>query len=129
MPRKGKPDLGWRERQIVEVVYRLGRASVSEVREELPEAPSYSAARAILTVLEGKGYLKHTREKNRYIYQPVISTQKARLKALDQLLRTFFEGSPSKAMAAILDKSAHKMSDDELEELETFIEKARKKGQ
>ena len=129
MARKGMPDLGWRERQIVEVVYRLGRAGVSEVRRELPDPPGYSAVRAMLTVLEGKGHLKHTREKNRYIYLPTISPQKARSKALDQLLRTFFAGSHSKAMAALVDETAHKLSENERDELEILIEKARKKGQ
>src|SRR6185436_13801888 len=106
-PRSGEPsvirpvhaDLGRRERQIVEVVYRLGRATVTEVLENLPDPPSYSSVRAMLRILESKGHLKHEQEGPRYVYRPAVHHEKASRTALHHLVRTFFAGSTSRALA------------------------------
>jgi predicted transcriptional regulator len=94
--------LGPRERQIMDVVFRLGRASVAQVRRELPNPPSYSAVRTILGILEDKGLLRHQQEGLRYIYRPTVTRGAARQSALKHLVHTFFEGSPERAAAALL---------------------------
>ncbi len=119
--------LSRRERQIMDVVYRLGRASVAEVRDEIPDAPSYSAVRALMGVLEDKGELTHVREGPRYVYSPTTSRDEARASALKRVLTTFFDGSPTKAMAALVDM-AEDVSEDDLQRLETMIREARREG-
>ena len=126
---KKRATLGHRERQIMEIVHRLERATVNDVLRELRDPPSYSAVRAMLGVLERKGLLKHTREKLSYVYSPTVSKERARTDALRTVLRTFFEGSPKQAFAALLDESTYKLSDDELREMERMIRQARKQGQ
>ena len=121
-------DLGRRERQIVEVVYRLGRASVNEVLENLPDPPSYSAVRAMLRILESKGHLKHEQDGPRYVYLPVMRHDKASRSALHHLVRTFFDGSPGRAAAALLEDSDATLSDADIERLSQLIHKARKQG-
>ena len=105
--------LGRRERQIVEVLYRLGKASVAEVLAELPDPPSYSAVRGMLTLLEEKGHVRHKRDGMRYVYTPAIAPAKARQSALRQLVSTFFEGSPMAAAAALLEMSGEELSAEE----------------
>lgn len=119
--------LSRRERQIMDVVYRLGEASVAEVRDEIPDAPSYSAVRALMGVLEEKGELTHEREGPRYVYRPTTPRSEARMSALERVLSTFFEGSPSEAMAALMDLSED-LSDEELDRLEDMIRDARREG-
>ena len=121
-------DLGRREQQIMNVVYQLGEASVGDVLALLPDPPSYSSVRKILAVLEEKGHLRHRHDKNRYIYIPRVARDKASRRALKQLLKTFFENSPTKAMAALLDSSTARLSASEYDELSRLIEKARKEG-
>jgi predicted transcriptional regulator len=121
-------DLSRRERQIMEVVYRSGRATAGEVLEGLPEPPSYSAVRALLKILEGKGHLKHVLEDGRYVWLPTVPRDRARRSALQSLLQTFFEGSAEKAVAALLTQSKSKLSEDELERLARLIEDAREEG-
>ena len=121
-------DLGRRERQIMNVVYQLREASVGDVLALLPDPPSYSSVRKILAVLEGKGHLRHRHDKNRYIYFPRVARDKASRRALKQLLKTFFDNSPTKAMAALLDSSTARLSASEYDELSRLIEKARKEG-
>ncbi|NOX56071.1 MAG: BlaI/MecI/CopY family transcriptional regulator [Planctomycetes bacterium] len=128
MRKKPPFDLGRRERQIMDVVYRLGQATVADVLAELPDPPSYSSVRAMLGLLERKGYLRHKRLKLQYVYFPTISREKARKSALDHLLRTFFDGSPAQAVAALLDSSAGRLSKAELDEIAELIEQARKEG-
>jgi predicted transcriptional regulator len=120
--------LGRRERQIVEALYRLGTASVAEVRASLPDAPSYSAVRGMLSLLEDKGYVRHKRDGMRYVYTPVIAPAKARQSALRQLVSTFFEGSPLAAAAALLEMSDHKLSAEEREQLSALIASREKEG-
>lgn len=121
--------LGRRERQIVEVLYRLGNATVAEVLANLPDPPSYSAVRAMLGLLEEKGYVRHKRDGMRYVYAPAIAASKARQSALRQLVSTFFEGSPLAAAAALLEMSDHKLSPEEREHLSTLIARREKEGQ
>jgi predicted transcriptional regulator len=121
-------DLGRRERQIVEVVYRLGRATVSEVLGELPDPPSYSAVRAMLRILESKGHLKHRQEGQRYVYLPALRRDQARRSALHHLVRTFFDGSAERALAALLEDADTRLTPEDLERLSQLIHKARKQG-
>jgi len=121
-------NLSRRERQIMDVVYRRGRASVTDVVAAMPDAPSYSAVRALVRILEEKGHLRHETEGTRYVYLPTLSRAKASRSALRGLVDTFFGGSPEQAMAALIDVSREDLSDDELERLGTIIEAARKEG-
>lgn len=121
-------DLSRRERQIMDVVYRSGRATAGEVLEGLPEPPSYSAVRALLKILEGKGHLRHIVEEGRYVWLPTVPRERARRSALQNLLQTFFEGSAEKAVAALLTNSKSKLSDEELERLARLIADAREEG-
>ncbi len=121
-------DLSRRERQIMDVVYRTGRATAGEVLEGLPEPPSYSAVRALLRILEGKGHLKHVVEDGRYVWLPIVPRDRARRSALQSLLQTFFEGSAERAVAALLTQSKSKLSDEELDRLARLIADAREEG-
>jgi predicted transcriptional regulator len=112
----------------MEALYRLGRASAIEVRGALPDPPSYSAVRALLRILEDKGFLSHRQDGARYIYTPCVPRQKAQRSALRNLLHNFFEGSREKLLAALLDGSAGKLSPEELESLSDLVERARKEG-
>ena len=120
-------DLSRRERQIMAVIYRLGRATAADVLAELEDAPSYSAVRAHLRVLEEKGHLRHEQDGPRYVFLPTLPREQARDSALAHLVQTFFEGSTSQAMAALLDATPG-ISKVELERLSRLIEKARKEG-
>lgn len=121
-------DLGRRERQIAEVVYRLGRATVTDVLENLPDPPSYSAVRAMLRILERKGHLKHRQEGPRYVYLPAVRRDTASRSALDHMVRTFFDGSTGRAVAALLEDSDAQLSDADIERLSKLIDKARRQG-
>lgn len=121
-------DLTRRERQIMDIVYRFERATAQEVRENLPDAPSYSAVRALLRVLEEKGHLTHVQEGPRYVYLPTLPREKARRSAMKRLLRTFFDDSAGKAAAALLSMTASDLSESELERLHSLIEEARAEG-
>jgi predicted transcriptional regulator len=117
-----------RERQIMDVVYRLGRATALEVREGLPDPPSYSAVRALLRILEEKGHLRHAPDGPRYVFLPTVPRDKARRSALRQLVQTFFEGSTAQAVAALMDAPDAKLSNEDLDRLAHLIEQARKEG-
>jgi predicted transcriptional regulator len=117
-----------RERQIMDSLYGRGEATVSEVLEDLPDAPSYSAVRAMLRKLEEKGHLTHDARGARYVYRPTVPREAAQETALRRLVRTFFDGSPSKVVAALLDASSAQLTDDELDELSELIEQARRRG-
>ncbi len=113
--------LGRRERQILDVLYRLGKASVAEVRADLPDPPTYSAVRGMLTLLERKGYVRHRRDGMRYLYAPAIAPAKARQSALRRLVSTFFEGSPVAAAAALLEMADQQLSPSERAQLSALI--------
>lgn len=121
-------DLTRRERQIMDIVYRFERATAAEVQENLPDPPSYSAVRALLRVLEEKGHLRHVQEGPRYVYLPTLPREKARKSALRRLLRTFFDDSAEKAVAALLSMSTSELSEKELERLGELIEEAKQEG-
>lgn len=121
-------DLSRRERQIMDAIYRLGRATAAEVLERLPDPPSYSAVRAMLRILEEKGHLRHERDGVRYVYLPTVPRDSARESALKHLVRTFFNGSTGAAMAALLDISEEDMSAKELDRLSHLIDQAREQG-
>lgn len=120
--------LSRRERQIMDVIYRRSRTTVGEVKAELPDAPSYSAVRALLRVLERKGHVKHEQHGPRYVYLPTVPRERARQSALRQLVTTFFDGSAGQAAAALLDLSSADLSPDELARLARLIAQARKEG-
>lgn len=117
--------LSRRERQIMDVLFRRGRATVAEVLDDLPNAPSYSAVRAHLRILEEKGHVTHSQEGPRYVYRAALAKDKAKRSALRHLVDTFFNGSPEQAMAALLDDDASSLSDDELDRLSQLIDVAR----
>jgi BlaI family transcriptional regulator, penicillinase repressor len=120
--------LGRRERQIVEVLYRLGKASVAEVLENLSDPPSYSAVRGMLNLLEEKGHVRHVRDGMRYLYMPVVAPARARQSALRHLVSTFFQGSPGAAAAALLEMSGNSLSKEEREQLSSLIAKREEEG-
>jgi BlaI family transcriptional regulator, penicillinase repressor len=120
--------LGRRERQIMDVIYRRGQASVAEVRGDLPDPPSYSAVRAMLGLLEDKGYLRHQQQGLKYVYLPADDTSKVRNSALQHMVRTFFQGSPEKAVAALLEMSDRKLSPKDKHYLGQLIKKAQQEG-
>lgn len=129
MSRGSHQNLTRRERQIMDVVYRHGQVTVSEVLAELPQAPSYSAVRALLRKLEEKGHLKHDAQGARYVYEATVPREEAREGALERLVRTFFDGSPSKTVAALLDLKAEELTESELDDLQRLIADARGRGQ
>lgn len=121
-------NLSRRETQIMDVIYARGRATAAEVRDALPDAPSYSAVRALLRILEDKGHLRHERDGNRYVFSPTVPRERARNNALRHVLKTFFEGSPANAMAALLELDDLELSAEDYERLAQTIERARKEG-
>lgn len=122
------PELHPRERQIMEAVYERGEASTAEVLAQLPDPPSYSSVRAMMRKLEAKGLLTHTQEGLRYVYRPVHPVDEIQESSITRLLRTFFDDSPTRAVAAILDRAAGDLSEAQLDELAELIEDARKRG-
>jgi len=113
----------------MEVVYRLGQASVADVLAQLPDPPSYSAVRAMMRLLEEKGHLRHKQQGARYVYLPTQSRETARRSALKHLVRTFFDGSCENAVAALLDLSDKRLSEPELDRIADLIDAARTKGE
>lgn len=129
MGKKLHLSLSRRERQIMDIVYRRGQATVAEVLADIDDPPSYSAIRALLRILdEDKGFLKHVEDGPRYVYKPIVPRSKARRSALSHLVRTFFDDSAEQVVAALLDMSASKLSEEELDRLSEMIEDAKKEG-
>lgn len=118
-------DLSRRERQIMDVIHAKGEATAADVNAALPNAPSYSAVRALLRILEEKGFLKHREDGPRYVYQPTEARETASRSALQRVVETFFNGSLANAVAALADDE--KFSPDELKRIETVIKKAKTK--
>jgi predicted transcriptional regulator len=117
--------LSRRERQIMDVLYQRGRATALEVQESLPDPPSYSAVRALLRILEDKGHIRHEQDGPRYVFTPKLHRDKARRSAIRHMMETFFEGSAEQSVAALLDVSSSKLSQEELDRLARLIENAR----
>jgi predicted transcriptional regulator len=123
------PQLTRRERQIMDVLYRLERATAAEIQEALPETPNYSTVRAQLRVLEEKGHVRHEEEGLRYVYVPTLPRNAARRSALRHLMETFFEGSTEKVVAALVGGEVSRLSPDELERLSRLIAEAKERKQ
>jgi predicted transcriptional regulator len=129
MTRKPKPNaLSRRERQIMDILYRLERASVGQVLAEIAGNPSYSTVRAQLRVLEEKGHVRHEEHGLRYVYAPAVSRDVARRSALRHLVETFFDGSTEKVVAALLGGEVARISPEELDRLARLISKGRKES-
>jgi BlaI family penicillinase repressor len=120
--------LSRRERQIMDILYQRGKASVSEVREFMKDAPGYSAVRAMMGVLEEKGHARHQAEGLKYVYMPTVAREKAKRSAVKHLLDTFFAGEPDQIVAALLDVSAARLTREELDRMSEMIEVARREG-
>lgn len=118
--------LSRRERQIMDILFRLGRATAADVMAELPNEPTYSTVRTQLRVLEQKGHVRHEQEGLRFVYTPVVARNTARKSALRHVIATFFDGSPEKAVAALLGGEATKLTDEQLDRIADLIAKTRK---
>jgi BlaI family penicillinase repressor len=119
---KDLSSLGARERQIMDALFRLGTAGVAEVRHAIPAPPTYSAVRAMLGLLEQKGFVSHKRDGIRYVYSPTLRPEAAKRRALKHLVSTFFEGSPERAVSALLGLESETPID--LDRLRELIAKA-----
>src|SRR6202045_412886 len=129
MLRRPKPNsLTRRERQIMDVLYKLERATVSDVLDKLADKPSYSTVRAQLRVLEEKGHVRHEEHGLRYVYVPAVPRDVARRSALRHLVETFFEGSTEKVVAALLGGEVARISPEEFDRLARLIAKGRKES-
>ena len=128
MAENAHANLSRRERQIMDVIYSRGKATAAEVLEAIPDPPGYSAVRAMLRLLEEKGFVHHEQDGPRYVFRPTLSRERARQSAMTQLLQTFFDNSAEQAVAALLDMSRSKLTPEELDRLSEMIEKARKEG-
>jgi predicted transcriptional regulator len=121
-------DLSRRERQIMDLLFRVGRATAAEVMDGLPDAPSYSAVRALLRILEQKGHIRHEEEGRAYVYLPTVRRDAARQRAMAHLLMTFFDNSAEQALAALLALKGEKMSEGELDRMARLIDAAKREG-
>jgi BlaI family transcriptional regulator, penicillinase repressor len=122
------PGLSRRERQIMDILYQRGKASANDVRDAMPDAPSYSAVRAMLRVLEEKGHVKHQEEGMKYVYAPMVAAGKAKRSAVKHVMDTFFQGSAEQIVAALLDVSSSRLTREELDRMSALIEKAKQEG-
>jgi predicted transcriptional regulator len=122
------PTLTRRERQIMDILYRRGRATAAEVMEELTGEPNYSTVRTQLRVLEEKGHVRHDEDGVRFVYMPAVPRNAARKSALKHLVETFFDGSAEQVVAAVLGGEASRLSDDDLKRIADLVAKARKDG-
>lgn len=119
-------ELSTRERQILRIIYDLGRASAAEVVDRIPDGPSYSTIRKLLSILEQKGHVRHTEKNRRYVYHPVLPKSQAQSSALRHLMKSLFENSAESVVSTLMDISASRMSDEELSRLVTLIDRRRK---
>ena len=118
--------LSRRERQIMNIVYQLGEASVADIVGRMPDGPGYDSIRVTLSILARKGFVKHRREQRRYIYAPTVPRTEASRSAMRNLLRTFFAGSTSKAVLAMLDMSSSKLSKKDLNRIAEWVDKEKR---
>jgi predicted transcriptional regulator len=128
MPKSTAPSLTRREREIMDILHRRGRATAHEVLADLADPPSYSAVRALLRLLEERGHAKHVQEGLAYVYSPAVSRADAKRSALAHVVRTFFAGSVEQAVAALVDSSKAKLSREELDRIADHIARAKKEG-
>jgi BlaI family penicillinase repressor len=128
LPTSPAGGLSRRERQIMDALYQKGKSSASEVQDAIPDAPSYSAVRAMLRVLEEKGHVTHQAEGLKYVYLPTVPRDKAKRSAVKHLVDTFFKDAPDQVVAALLDVSSTRLTRAELDRMAEIIEKARREG-
>jgi len=117
-----------REREIMDALYKLGRASAAQILEEIPKPPTYTAIRTLLTILEKKGHIRHTSDGTRYIYEPSVARGEMRKRAVKTVLQTFFDNSVEGVVAALLSREETNISREELDRLARLIEKAKEEG-
>jgi predicted transcriptional regulator len=117
-----------REREILDVLYKLGKASAADIRGQIPNPPTYTAIRTHLSILEKKGHVRHESDGTRYIYEPLIAREQMGRRAIDSLLKTFFDNSVERAVAAMLTRSDADIPREDLDRLARLIDKARKEG-
>ena len=120
--------LSRRERQIMDALYRAGRATAADVQAGMPDPPSYSAVRTMLRILEEKGHVRHELDGPRYVYIPTVARDKAKRSALTHVVNTFFDGSAAQVMAALIETSPNELGDEELTRLRQLIDNAKKEG-
>jgi BlaI family transcriptional regulator, penicillinase repressor len=120
--------LSRRERQVMEILYQRGKASAAEIRDAMDDAPSYSAVRSILRILEEKGHARHHAEDLKYVYTPLVTPDRARRSAVKQVLDTFFSDAPDQMVAALLDVSSRRLTQQELDRMGEMIERAKQGG-
>jgi predicted transcriptional regulator len=125
MARASQLNLTRREREIMDILYRLGRATAGEVMQDLTGEPTYSTVRAQLRVLEDKGHLRHEEQGLRYVYVPIVPRHEVRQSVLKHMVDTFFEGSTHKVVAALLGSEGGRLSREELDRIAELVEKAR----
>jgi predicted transcriptional regulator len=121
-------ELSRRERQIMEALYRLGKASAAEIREAIPNPPTYTAVRTHLTLLEGKGLVRYESDGVRYIYEPLVPRAEMAKSVMEGVMRTFFDNSVEQVVATLIDREEARLSPEQLDRLAEMIEQARKEG-
>jgi len=121
-------ELARRERQIMDIVFRLGKVSVADVLKELPVPPTYSAVRATMRLLEGKGLITHERQGLRYVYKPTLTLGRARISVLRHLLKNFFGGSTAEAVAALLELPDSTLTPQDVKRLKKLVQAAKEEG-
>lgn len=121
-------DLSRRERQVLDVLYRLGRATCAEIQKAMTDPPSYSAVRTFLRIMEEKKIVRHEQDGARYVYIPVLEKERASRSAMRHLLNTFFGGSVTQAISALLDEESKNLSEEDRHRLKAIIERARKEN-
>jgi BlaI family penicillinase repressor len=127
MPKNDLPQLSKRERQIMDAIYRRGRATAADVRAEMPDAPTYTTVRGLLRILEQKGHLRHEEDGLKFVYSPSLPRQRAGASILSHIVRTFFDGSAANAMAAMLGSTERSVNAAELARLSDLVKKERRK--
>lgn len=128
MAQSHSAQLSRRERQILDLLYKAGKATAADVQAGLPDPPSYSAVRAILRILEDKGHVRHDLDGLRYVYMPTVARDRAKRSALKHVVNTFFDGSATQVMAALFEMSPNELGDEDLARLRTLIDNAGKDG-
>src|SRR5271167_500623 len=116
------------EREILDALYKLGKASAADIREQIADAPTYTAIRTHLSILEKKGHVRHASDGTRYIYEPLVGREQMGRRAIDSLLKTFFDNSVERAVTALLSRKDADIAAEDLERLSKLIEKARREG-
>jgi len=123
-----KPGHSRREREILDALYKLGKASAAEIRKQIPDPPTYTAIRTHLSILERKGHVRHKSDGTRYIYEPLVAREQMGRRAIDSLLKTFFDNSVERAVAAMLTREDANIPREDLDRLTRLIEKAKREG-